>query len=546
MTDSAPAMDASSDPPRWTRWAPAVAAIAGHFLALRNGFVLDDANLVTQNPYVRSFAGLGVLLRSGLFVASHDPSTAADYYRPLSSALNWLSWQLFRDGRAGQHGLNVAMHVGVTLLLARALRRWNVSAPIAAIAAAVFAVHPATAEIVAYVGGRQEMLGWIFVLTVLSALPSARTAARCALLGAAVTVLGAFSREAFLGSAAVLPIAAGLSPARARFDRRRAGATALGVAGGVLVVSAGRKLAGMRWSQPTSPHPPAEWIETAVAFAARMAKDLLAPTDLVVDLALALPSLPVALLAAALAIASVPLVRIALRGPLEDRRGIALTGLLTMSAAVAVHTPVALRMGATSDRYAYTFAVAAVMLAAPLAERAAAALAPHLAGSPLRRLVSALPWLLAAALLPATWARVAAYADEAVLQRRMYEDRPDDPQSKMAEASRLLTLPDCVHALPLCLSYQEYYPRSSRAAPCIALCYLALGEKRLAVPSLQRYVAGGVGHEDLRVLLIRTLFDVGDLDAVERTLDEWRPAFAGAPDVIAARLELARRRAATR
>lgn len=545
--------ETSREPPRWTIWAPAVAALAGHFLALRNGFVLDDENLVTQNPYLRSIAGLWTLVRSGLFVASQDPSHAADYYRPLASALNWLSWQLFRDGRAGQHGFNVAMHVGVTLLLARALRRWNVSAKVAAIAAGLFAVHPATAEIVAYVGGRQEMLGWLFVLAALAALPSARTAGRCALLGAAATVLGAFSREAFLSTAAVLPIAAGLPPwadrhdsesaARTSFDRRRAGATAIGVAAGVIVAAVGRTLAGMRWAQPTSPHPPAEWIETAVAFAARMAKDLIAPTDLVVDLALALPSLPVALLASALAAASVPLVLRALRGPLADRRGIALTGLFAILAGVAIHTPVALRMGATSDRYAYTFAVAAVMLAAPLAERAAAALAPQLAESPLRRLLPALPWLCAAALLPATWARVAAYADEAVLQRRMYEDRPDDPQSKMAEANRLLKEHDCVHALPLCVAYQDYYPKSSRAAPCIAMCYLALGKKELALPSLRRYVSGGLEYQELRVLLIQTLFDVGDLDGVEQTLDAWGPPFANEPDVLAARRELERRRA---
>lgn len=529
-------------PPRWIRAAPAAAAVLAHVIAVRNGFVLDDETLVTQNPYLRSFAGLGTLLKSGLFVASQDPSRAADYYRPLSAALNWLSYQLFHDSRAGQHGLNVVMHAGVALLLAHTLRRFRVAPLAAALAATLFAVHPATAEIVAYVGGRQDMLGWLLVLPLLAALPAAATAARCAALAFAATVLGAFSREAFLGVAVAIPIAAALPPSSPRFDRRRALAASAGVAAGVLVVAAGRHLAGMRWSQPKDPHALTDWITTAVAFAARMIGDLVAPTDLVVDLDLSLPSLPTALLAIAAAAALIPLTARTLRGPFADRRGLALTGLAAMFAAVAIHTPVALRLGFTSDRYAYPFAVESAFVLAPLGERAAAALMDQLAESRLRSILPAFPWVLAMALLPATWARAAAYRDLPTLQHQMYEDRPDDPHSKLAEAERLLTQSDCVHALPLCLAYQDRYPTSSRAAPCIGLCYLALGDKRRAIPSLSRYVEGGVDHPELRALLLKTLFDVGDLDGVERTLDRWGPTFAAEPDVIEARRELQRRR----
>jgi len=529
-------------PARWKWWIPAVSAFAAHALALRNGFVLDDATLLVANPYVRTAAGLKTMLGSSLFAASRDP-VRTDYYRPLASLLNWVSWQVFHDHRAGQHGLNVAMHAAVATLLAATLKRHGVRPGIALATATLFAVHPATAEIVAYTGGRQDMLGWLFVLGALYFLPGAESLARCATLVGAAMILGTFSHESFLAIVALMPLAAGFRVDDGSFDRRRALAAAGGMTLGLAVVAAARSAVGVRWSQPLEPHAATVWLGTGVALAGRMLKDLLAPTDLVVDLTLDRPPLAVSVLAIAGALAAVPLLFRALRGTSRPRVGIALLGLLVMLASVAVHTPIALRYD-VCDRYAYPFILGAALLLAPLAQLAAEALAPHLSSSPLRKLLPVAPWAFAAVLVPATWARSVAWRSEESLQKQMYEDRPDDPQSKLAEGMRLLSIGDLKGALPLCEEYQLRYPALTRADWCLAQCYLGLGNTQLAIAPLQRYTAEHQADEGARFALERALFETNDIAGVERTLDQWGPDLAGQPDVIAARREVARRRKA--
>lgn len=527
---------------RWKSWIPGISAVLAHGLALRNGFVLDDGTLLIGNPYVRTAAGLKTMLGTSLFAASRDP-VRTDYYRPVASLLNWLSWQVFHDGRGGQHGLNVAMHAMLAIMLAATLKRYGVRAGIALAAATLFAVHPATAEIVAYLGGRQEMLGWLFVLGALYFLATAKTAARCAVLGAGAMVLGAFSREAFLAIAPLMPFAAGFRVDDGAFDRRRALATAGGVTAGFAVVAAARAAVGVHWSQPLEPHGAADWLGTAAALAGRLLKDLVAPTDLAFDLTLDPPALVLSILALVLALATIPLLFRVLRGSSRRFMPIALFGLLVMLATVAVHTPIALRYD-MSDRYAYPLVLGATLLLAPLAQLAAETLAPRLGASALTKLLPAAPWALAAVLIPATWARSLAWRSEATLQKQMYEDRPDDPQSKLAEGMRRLSQGDLAGALRLCEEYELRYPTLSRAERCVAQCYIGMGKPRRAIPPLRRYTSEHLSDQGARVALISALFETNDVDGVEQTLDAWGPDLAAQPDVIGARREIERRRKA--
>src|SRR5262245_32752128 len=89
----------------------AFVAAAAHAPSLRNGLALDDASLLTNNPYLRTLSGLGVLVRSELFAASGQPRVVP-YYRPLSGLFYWVSFQLFGASAVLQHALNVALHVG--------------------------------------------------------------------------------------------------------------------------------------------------------------------------------------------------------------------------------------------------------------------------------------------------------------------------------------------------------------------------------------------------------------------------------------------------
>ncbi len=522
------------------RGVPFAAGIVAYFLALRNGFALDDFTLVVQNPWVREPGGLKVMLGSSLFVATAEP-LRTDYYRPAASLLNWLSWQVFHDGFAGQHGLNVALHLGLVALVGSVLRKSGVERTVALLATTLFAVHPATADVVAYIGGRQDMLGWLFVLGGYRMLQSTKRLAVCAVVGAFAMALGTFSREAFLAIAAVLPAAAAFTD-EGTFAPRRGVAVAAGSAVGFGVVAWARHLVGVHWNQPGRAHGVGDWIEGAAGFLARMLKDLFAPTDLVVDLDVPRVPLPLAVLLVAAFLASFPLAWRALAAQ-PRRRSLHVFGHLALFATVAIHTPVALRFGFISDRYAYPFVLAAALTLAPLAERAVAVLEPRLRESPLRRVLAVVPWLFVAVTIPLTWSRVVTWKDESTLQRDMYEVRPDDPQSKLAYGTLLMQKGDYAGALPLCQAYLDRYPTSSRPEACIGTALVKLHRWKEAVPHYKHYAEEHLASLDARVAAIDTMFRVGDLDGVESTLDEWGPDLADAPDVIAARKELAKRRA---
>jgi hypothetical protein len=519
-------------PRRWV-WAPAVAALAAHIASLRNGFALDDEVLILHNPYVRTVEGLGTMLRSSLFVASANP-LATDYYRPCASLLNWVSWQIFADGRAGQHAINVALHVGICLLLASLLRRHRLRADISAIAATLFALHPATVELVAYVGGRQDMLGWIFALGAWRLMLSCKRRWQVAAVAAAGMILATFSREAFLAVVCLLPVAAAFGD-DGSFDRQRGGSATAGILAGFAIVAGIRHLVGVAWSQPRDPHTVGEWLSTAAAILLRSGKNLVAPTDLAVDL---VPYMPPTWLAVVVLTGCVAIVALGLRKCRKEHRALAAVGGLGLLTLTAVHTPVALIFGHTNDRYTYPYLICTTLLLAPLAARGVERLAPSMADSPLRPLLRVLPWVFAVLLLPVTLSRVMIWRDELSLQKQMYLDRPDDPMAKFAEAKRLMQLGDCAGALPLCEAYVEYFPRTTRADICLGHCYLAVGEPERAIEPLSRYSKRFPDRATSRQALLGALFHLGRLDEVEELIDAWGPAFASEPDVVAAKREL--------
>ncbi|CAN5356836.1 hypothetical protein BH09MYX1_BH09MYX1_62340 [soil metagenome] len=521
--------------------APLLALLA-HVLALRNGFALDDFTLLTRNPYVQAPGGLKVMLTSSLFAASAEPAKT-DYYRPLTSLLNWTSFQVFHDGHAGQHALNLFLHLGIVALFHDVLLRGNVRRPVALVAASFFAIHPATVDVVAYIGGRQDMLGWLCVLGAYRLLQTTNRLVVCGVLGAAAMILGTFSREAFLAIAAVLPIAAAIRTSDGVVDRKRGLVTGMGAAFGFGVVALARHAVGVRWNQPGPGHGASDWIQACAGFLARMLKDFFAPTDLVVDLDVPKLALPLAILLIVLFVISFPLAWRAVARDLSNRRSVLVFGHMALFATVAIHTPVALRFGFLSDRYAYPFILAGTLTLAPLAERAIDALAPSLAGSPLKRILPVVPWLVIAALIPLTWSRVVTWRDETSLQTDMYAVRPDDPHSKFAEGMRLMQLGQWEKALPLCQAYLDRYSTSSRPEACIGNALLMLKRPKEAIPHLKHYAEEHLASVEARVAVIDTMFRVNDLDAIEQTLDEWGPDLADAPDMVAARKELEKRRA---
>ena len=510
------------------------AALLAHWPALRAGYVLDDETLLAANPYVRTLSGLRVLVTSEFFVATAKPEYAAQY-RPVSGAFNWVSWQLLGGSAPAQHALNIALHAGVCVLLLAVLSACGVRRGIALAAAVLFAVHPATTMDVSYTEGRQDLLGWCFALGVaLAACPARAETARwrsaLALGGASFvgTLLAAHCREAFVGSfVGPALLAWGVRP---RDPKRAAGVAGGGVAAFAVTMA-------LRALVVKTPSDSPNWslgggIAAAVSAMVRLAKDVVLPTDLALQMTPAALGLAGALLVAsafcACAVASDRL--LAARAP--AMRPLAWAAWAIAATQAAVYAIVVLKFTALSDRYAYGFVLAAAMLGAACAE-ALPAPRPIVV-----RAVSAGLAALALAILPLTWARATDFRSEATLQAAMVEERPDDPETQIAQGLGLLARGDVEAAYPHCAAYAAARPSSDRPSLCIGLWELSHGKWCPASARLRPYALARPGYPLSRSAALEAAFQCNDLAAVREMLSDWEPAFPDAPEIVAARRRL--------
>lgn len=138
-------------------WSLAVITALVYTNSLTNGFTLDDDANILKNPTVTAPS------IHGLFTAASN-----NVFRPISFGTFALNWAMEGAHPFGYHLFNVALHVGVTLLLYLVLKKLleNVAGVtvIAWITALLFAVHPIHTEAVASVTGRSELLAAGFLL----------------------------------------------------------------------------------------------------------------------------------------------------------------------------------------------------------------------------------------------------------------------------------------------------------------------------------------------------------------------------------------------
>lgn len=131
-------------------------------------FVYDDHLQIERNPWLRSPDGLWNLFTQPFWGFYPDRGTGpSNYYRPLYGAAYVLTARLFGLQPVAFHMVSILLHLTVSLLVAAVARRL-VSGPgrdRAALAAGLlFAVHPAHAEAVAWVGGQADVLAGLFAL----------------------------------------------------------------------------------------------------------------------------------------------------------------------------------------------------------------------------------------------------------------------------------------------------------------------------------------------------------------------------------------------
>ena len=147
-------------PGRRTRYALlaalALATFAAYARALFCDFVYyDDGLYVFDNPFVRSgmtFAGL-----KHIFVTGETGT-----WQPLALLSHMIDCQLFGLRAWGHHLTSIVLHTANAVLLAIALGRLTGRCFAALATAAVFALHPAHVESVAWIAERKDVLSTLF------------------------------------------------------------------------------------------------------------------------------------------------------------------------------------------------------------------------------------------------------------------------------------------------------------------------------------------------------------------------------------------------
>lgn len=185
----------------------AAAAFALYAPSLAAPFFSDDLHYVEANAYVHSLDVDNVL---AIWSPSSPVVGRVENYAPVHLTLHAIAWQLFAEDVRGHHALNVALHALASLLLAAWLRRCAVDERLAIGLGAVFLVHPANVEAVAWISQLKTPAALALALAALLAL---RDRPRTALACFALALLAKPT------AAAALPVAA----ATLALDRARAG-----------------------------------------------------------------------------------------------------------------------------------------------------------------------------------------------------------------------------------------------------------------------------------------------------------------------------------
>lgn len=192
-----------------SRWIllPLILSLGVWSASISNGFVWDDHILIEKNATNLSSFSLRSIFGQDFWTTETDAGSS-NYYRPLVTLSYVIDYAIFGASASGYHITNVVLHTVNVALVFLLLSELTIPLALCAAASALFAVHPALAESVAWVSGRTDLLAttWI-LLSILALLGACRTKKprMLGLVGAGLCCLGGLlSKE----SALVAPILA--------------------------------------------------------------------------------------------------------------------------------------------------------------------------------------------------------------------------------------------------------------------------------------------------------------------------------------------------
>jgi protein O-mannosyl-transferase len=175
---------------------------------LWNGYVLDDATVITKNTIVtKGFAGIPEILvtpRMKGFVQSND----AESYRPVPLILSAIEYGIWGAYPAENHFSNILLFCGCVIALFLFLNLLFSNTVVSFITALLFALHPVHTEVVANIKSRDELLCFLFGFLALKAFTGYAGSGRLRQLatGSLFLLLSFLSKETVIAFLVVIPL----------------------------------------------------------------------------------------------------------------------------------------------------------------------------------------------------------------------------------------------------------------------------------------------------------------------------------------------------
>src|SRR4029453_14904540 len=135
--------------------------------ALGGEFIGDDIGYVVHNFYIHDLDLPGAL---ALLDPFGPPARFTANYAPVGLAVHALEWRLFGEDPFGYHLLNLLLHTLASTLLVAVFLRYGIGRAAAGLLGAVFLLHPANVEAVAWIFQLKTVLALVLALAALLAL----------------------------------------------------------------------------------------------------------------------------------------------------------------------------------------------------------------------------------------------------------------------------------------------------------------------------------------------------------------------------------------
>ncbi|HOK39909.1 MAG TPA: tetratricopeptide repeat protein [bacterium] len=137
-------------------------SIFSYLNSIKGNFVLDDEELIVNNPYIKNFKYIKKIFVSDFFNAARSKEGEIGYYRPIVTLSYLIDFYFWKLNPFGFHITNIILHLLNSFLIFYFIFILFKNENFAFVSAFIFALHPIHTENVSWISGRTDLIVSIF------------------------------------------------------------------------------------------------------------------------------------------------------------------------------------------------------------------------------------------------------------------------------------------------------------------------------------------------------------------------------------------------